>query len=38
MGKSQGNFRKGGQSLVLAENGWLSPTGPQRKEKTDRDH
>lgn len=35
MGRSQGNLRKGGQSLVLAENRWLSPTGPQRKEKTE---
>ena len=35
MGKSQGNLRKGGQSLVLAENRWLSPTGPQSKEKTE---
>ena len=35
MGTSQGNLRKGGQSLVLAESRWLSPTGPPRKEKTE---
>ena len=35
MGTSQGNLRKGGQRLVLAESRWLSPTGPQRKEKTE---